>query len=109
MSSGRYNRANTADRYRQIAAEYAGLSKDTTDPFLRPYYLRIAEGYTVRADGELQAWERQRITGPNPARTCDLQGPAMKNTKAFLLGFGAAWAPILIYTAWITWRIAEAI
>jgi hypothetical protein len=57
-----YNRANTADRYRQIATEYAGLSKDTTDPFLRPYYLRIAERYTERADGELQAWERQRIT-----------------------------------------------
>jgi hypothetical protein len=62
MSYGTYNRANTADRHRQISAEYAGLSKDTTDPFLRPYYLRIAEGYTVRADGELQAWERQRIT-----------------------------------------------
>jgi hypothetical protein len=62
MSSGTYNRARTADRYRQIAAEYAGLSRDTTDPFLRPYYLRIAEGYIVRADGELQAWERQRIT-----------------------------------------------
>jgi hypothetical protein len=57
-----YNRANTADRYKQIATEYAGLSKDTSDPFLRPYYLRIAEGYTERADGELQAWERQRIT-----------------------------------------------
>jgi hypothetical protein len=61
MSYRTYNRANTADRYRQIAAEYAVLSKDTTDRFLRPYYLRIAEGYTVRADGELQAWERQRI------------------------------------------------
>jgi hypothetical protein len=62
MSYGTFNRANTTDRYRQIAAEYAGLSKDTKDPFLRPYYLRIAEGYAVRADGELQAWERQRIT-----------------------------------------------
>jgi hypothetical protein len=61
MSSGTYNRARTADRYRQIAAEYSGLSRDTTDRFLRPYYLRIAEGYAVRADGELQAWERQRI------------------------------------------------
>jgi hypothetical protein len=44
------------------------------------------------------------------ARTCDLsQGLAMISTKAFLLGFVGAWAPILIYTAWITWRIAEAI
>jgi hypothetical protein len=39
MSCGTCNRANTADRYRQIAAEYAGLSKDTADPFFRPYYL----------------------------------------------------------------------
>jgi hypothetical protein len=53
MSFGTYNRARTADRYRQIAAEYADLSKDTTDPFLRPYYHRIAEGYMVRADGAL--------------------------------------------------------
>jgi hypothetical protein len=37
------------------------------------------------------------------------QGLAMKNIKAFLIGFVAAWMPILIYTAWITWRIAEAI
>jgi hypothetical protein len=33
----------------------------------------------------------------------------MKSTKAFLLGFMAAWTPILIYVAWITWRIAEVI
>jgi hypothetical protein len=45
MSSGTHNRARAVDRYRQIAAEYADLSKDSTDPFLRPYYLRIAEGY----------------------------------------------------------------
>jgi hypothetical protein len=36
------------------------------------------------------------------------QGLAMKNVKAFLIGFVASWTPILIYTAWITWRIAEA-
>jgi hypothetical protein len=62
MSSETYNGARTADRYRQIAAEYGDLSRDSGDPFLRPYYLRIAEGYTARADGELQAWQRQRIT-----------------------------------------------
>jgi hypothetical protein len=62
MTSRTYNRGNTAVRYRHIAAEYVGLSKGTTDPFLRPYYLRIAEGYTDRADGELQAWERQSNT-----------------------------------------------
>jgi hypothetical protein len=33
----------------------------------------------------------------------------MKNFAAFLLGFVAAWTPILIYAAWLTWRIAEAI
>jgi hypothetical protein len=65
--SGTYNRARAADRYRQIAAEYADLSKDTTDTFLRPYYLRIAKGYTIRADGELQAWEQQRLTAPSGA------------------------------------------
>jgi hypothetical protein len=63
MSSGRYNRANTADRYRQIAAEYAGLSQDTTDPFLRPYYLRIAEDYLAQSQAELRALEQERVTG----------------------------------------------
>jgi hypothetical protein len=33
----------------------------------------------------------------------------MKNVKALLIGFVAAWTPILIYTAWITWRITDAI
>ena len=33
----------------------------------------------------------------------------MKNTAAFLLGFVAARTPIVIYVAWISWRIAEAI
>jgi hypothetical protein len=80
MSYGTYNRANTADRYRQIAAEYAGLSKDTTDPFLRPYYLRIAERYTVRADGELQAWERQRITAL--ASSADMPRPQPQPSAA---------------------------
>jgi hypothetical protein len=77
MSSGTYNRARTADRYRQIAAEYADLSEDTTDPFLRPYYLRIAEDYTVRADCELQALEQQRITAlPSGA---DMPSPQQRN------------------------------
>jgi hypothetical protein len=77
MSSGTCNRARTADRYRQIAAEYADLSKDTTDPFLHPYYLRIAEGYVVRADSELQAWEQQRITAlPSGA---DMPSPQQPN------------------------------
>jgi hypothetical protein len=62
MTSGTYNRGNTAVHYRHIAAEYVGLSKGTTNPFPRPYYQRIAEGYTDRANGELQAWERQSNT-----------------------------------------------
>jgi hypothetical protein len=33
----------------------------------------------------------------------------MNGIKAFLFGFMAASTPILIYGAWITWRIAEAI
>jgi hypothetical protein len=36
-------------------------------------------------------------------------GLAMKNTTAFLLGFSATWAPIVIYVAWVTWRIAGTI
>lgn len=36
-------------------------------------------------------------------------GLAMKNSIAFLLGFAATSTPILIYIAWVTWRIAEAI
>jgi hypothetical protein len=33
----------------------------------------------------------------------------MKRTIAFLLGLMAALTPILMYTAWVTWRLAEAI
>jgi hypothetical protein len=33
----------------------------------------------------------------------------MKETRTFLLGFVAAWAPIMIYAAWVAWRITEAI
>jgi hypothetical protein len=45
-----------------------------------------------------------------PAGACDLsQGLTMKNARAFLIGFMAVWTPIAIYTAWITWRFAEAI
>ena len=33
----------------------------------------------------------------------------MKNSIAFLLGFAAASTPILIYVAWVTSRIADAI
>jgi hypothetical protein len=31
----------------------------------------------------------------------------MSNITVFLLGFTATWTPILIYTAWLTWRISE--
>jgi hypothetical protein len=36
-------------------------------------------------------------------------GLTMKSATAFLLGSVAVFAPVLIYVAWITWRIAEAI
>jgi hypothetical protein len=50
------------------------------------------------------------LAGSNPARICDLsQGLVVKNTAAFLLGFAATLTPLLIYVAWVTWRIAEAI
>jgi hypothetical protein len=61
MFTGTYDRAARADRYRKVAAEYGGLSEDTTSPFLRAYYRRIAEEYLVRSDGELRAMEREKI------------------------------------------------
>jgi hypothetical protein len=33
----------------------------------------------------------------------------MNSATAFLLGFVAVFTPVLIYAAWVTWRIAEAI
>jgi hypothetical protein len=43
----------------------------------------------------------------------DLQSVAgrlgVKHATGFLIGFVAASAPMLIYGAWIAWRIAEAI
>jgi hypothetical protein len=43
----------------------------------------------------------------------DLQSVAgrlgVKNATGFLIGFAAASTPILIYGAWVVWRIAEAI
>jgi hypothetical protein len=37
MFNGMYDREKRAERYRRVAAEYAGLSRDATDPFLRSY------------------------------------------------------------------------
>jgi hypothetical protein len=62
MFNGVYDREKRARRYRDIAAEYAGLSKDAADPFLRSYYLRVAEDYLVRAQGELRIFEREKVT-----------------------------------------------
>jgi hypothetical protein len=54
-----YDRGSRANRYRKVAAEYKGLSEATVDQFLRSYYLRIAEEYLVRSDGELRALTRE--------------------------------------------------
>ena len=59
MFNGTYEREKRAARYRKVAAEYAGLSKDTTDSFLRSYYLRTVVEYLSRADDELRALERE--------------------------------------------------
>jgi hypothetical protein len=61
MFNGQYDREKRADRYRKVAAEYAGLSKDARDPEIRSYYLRIAEEYLVRADGELRMSGREHL------------------------------------------------
>jgi len=78
MFNGRYDRGKRADRYRKVAAEYAGLSKDTNDPFLRSYYLRIAEEYLVRADEELRMSEREHLAALTSA--ADL--PPLKDSAA---------------------------
>jgi hypothetical protein len=62
MFHGTYDRADRAERYRKVAAEYAGLSDAATDPFLGSYYLRIAEDYLTRSQGEMRALEREQIT-----------------------------------------------
>jgi hypothetical protein len=62
MFHGTYDRAARADRYREVAAEYAGLSEATSDQFLRSYYLRIAEDYQDQSQRELWALEREQIT-----------------------------------------------
>jgi hypothetical protein len=61
MFNGTYDRAARADRYRKVAAEYADLSEAATDPFLGSYYLRIAEDYLTRSQGELRALERENF------------------------------------------------
>jgi hypothetical protein len=59
MFHGTYDRADRADRYRKVAAEYIGLSKATPDQFLRAYYLRIADDYMTRVNRETQALARE--------------------------------------------------
>jgi hypothetical protein len=61
--NGTYDRAERADRYRNVAAEYADLSKAATDPYLGSYYLRIAEDYLAQSQAELRALEQERVTG----------------------------------------------
>jgi hypothetical protein len=63
MFHGRYDRKKRAERYRKVAAEYAVLSTDTTDPILRSYYLRIAEDYFARAKRELTMLGREHLAG----------------------------------------------
>lgn len=61
MFNGTYDRENRADRYRQIAAEYADRAKETSAPYMRAYFQQIAEEYMVRADGELRVLEREAL------------------------------------------------
>jgi hypothetical protein len=68
MFRGTYDRAERAERYRKVAAEYAGLSEAATDPFLGSYYLRIAEDYLAQSQGELRALERESIAALASAR-----------------------------------------
>jgi hypothetical protein len=74
MFYGTYDRAAKADRYRKIAAEYAGLAEAAAD--FGSYYLRIAEDYQDQSQRELRALEREQITAlatgadiPSPNRS----------------------------------------
>jgi hypothetical protein len=62
MFRGTYDRADRADRYRRVAAEYTGLSEATPDQFLRSFYLRIAEDYQDQSLREMRELEREKIT-----------------------------------------------
>jgi hypothetical protein len=78
MFNGVYDREKRARRYRDIAAEYAGLSKDAADPFLRSCYLRVAEDYLVRAQASCAYLsERRSLRSPGP-QTC--QAPSHSPT-----------------------------
>jgi hypothetical protein len=61
MFHGTFDRADRAERYRKVAAEYTGLAEAAADQFLGSYYLRIAEDYLTRSQGELRALERENF------------------------------------------------
>jgi hypothetical protein len=82
MFNGVYDREKRARRYRVIAAEYADLSKDTADPFLRSYYLRVAEDYWVRAQGELRISEREKTAALASASDMPSSGPQPNGSVA---------------------------
>jgi hypothetical protein len=50
--------ARRADRYRRVAAEYEEMAQDAASPFLRAYFLRIAEHYHQQSTGELGVVEQ---------------------------------------------------
>jgi hypothetical protein len=70
MFHGTYDRADRADRYRKVAAEYTGLSEATPDQFLRSYYLRIAEDYQTSPFSKCGNWSESRSPRWPPAQTC---------------------------------------
>ena len=51
--------AKRAERYRKVAKEYSELATEASSPFLRAYYLRIAEQYRMHAKGELSVLESE--------------------------------------------------
>ena len=66
-----------------------------------PLYSRSAPPLTCqnRGPGRSQpGWDLRSVVGL-----------AVNSATAFLLGFVAVFTPVLIYAAWVTWRIAEAI
>jgi hypothetical protein len=58
-SSRMQDPARRAERYQKVAEEYAELANAASSPFLRAYYLRIAEQYRMHAKGELSVLKRE--------------------------------------------------
>jgi hypothetical protein len=59
MEDGGVNCLSKAAHYTKNAAEYAELARNAASPVVRDYYQRIAKEYSVSAEAELRASDRE--------------------------------------------------